>query len=476
MFKYLVNKFNNNGLVILLFISIFSSYNTPFLFLVDFNQLNFFKIFIIYQYISPLIIFIFLTFYVCKYNFFNNLFSKNNLTLKFLVFLNFILIFGIFFNNLNYFYPVDELTSQISGKVLLDWKSNYTRLIFVINNFNIIFFSFVCFKEERLKFILSFIMLVLSIISFYYILLILYDYIIYQNVIYFYESNKLRLGASTFSFVNPRSSGLARTILFISLFLLIFFLFFKSKNNFYNKFLKLFIIFSIIFLNFFIIQLESRVSVYFLYLFMLSAILFNFFYKLYEMRKLYIFIFIFFFLPLFLSVVFTEYKKNKIYDHIIQDSLSKNVIIKKNDFKALVQSRLLDVKNTSGRKDIWIKVIKSYNQIPVLGYGVLGDRFAYSFSVSNIFLYFFISGGILGLFTIVIFNVYLLKNFLILLISKKLIYKSDPFFYISVIFIIFILFRSLVENSYGQFNIDLMIFVPCCLFLEKELKRHKIIS
>jgi hypothetical protein len=480
MFKNLLNIFNDNKLVAFLLIGIISSYNSPFLFLLDYNQLNFFKIFVIYQYISPLIILIFLIFYISKYNFFFKFFSNKNLTLKLFFFLNFTLIFGIFFNNLVYFYPVDEVSSQISGKVFLDWKSSYTRLIFVINNLNIIFLSFVCFKEERLKFILSFIIAALFIISFYYIFKILYDYINIDRVLYFYESEKLRLGSSTFNYVNPRSSGLARIILLISIFLIIFLLFYKFKNKFYSKFIKCFIFLLIIFYNFFIIQLQSRVSMYFLYLFLCLFIFFNIFVKIYKIKKIIFIIFSFFILPVFLSIIFTEYKKNKIIDYIVRDSLSKGLVIEKstiniNELGFGSSSRIFDT-TTSGRKNMWLKVINSYENIPLLGYGVLGDRFAYSFSVSNIFLYFLISGGLAGFLIIIFFNIHLSKNILNSLSSMRLFNNREPFFYISFVFILFFLFRSLVENSYGQFSIDLMLLVPSCLIFEKYLRKYKVIT
>jgi hypothetical protein len=480
MFKNLINIFNDNKLVVFLLLGIISSYNSPFLFLLDYNQLNVFKIFVIYQYISPLIIFTFLIFYVSKYNFFFKFFSNKNLTLKLFLVLNFTLIFGIFFNNLVYFYPVDEVSSQISGKVFLDWKSSYTRLIFVINNLNIIFLSFVCFKEERLKFILSFIIAVLFIISFYYIFKILYDYINIDRVIYFYESEKLRLGSSTFNYVNPRSSGLARIILLISIFFIIFFLFYDFKSNFYCKFLKYFIFLLIIFYNFFIIQLQSRVSMYFLYLFLFLFIFFNIFIKIYKIKKIIFIIFSFFILPFFISIIFTEYKKNKIIDYIVKDALSKGLVIEKstiniNELGLGSSNRIFDT-TTSGRKNMWLKVINSYENIPLLGYGVLGDRFAYSFSVSNIFLYFLISGGLAGFLIIIFFNILLSKNILNSLSSMRLFNNREPFFYISFVFILFFLFRSLVENSYGQFSIDLMLLVPSCLIFEKYLRKHKVIT
>jgi O-antigen ligase len=464
MLKYLVNKFKDNKIVIFFFAVIFSSYNSPFLFLLNYSELNIFNIFVIYQYITPLVIFFCLLFYAYKLNFFYVFFSKKNLTLKLLLFINCVTIFGIFFNDLSYFYPVHEVSSQSLDKVLLDWKSSYTRLIFVINNLNIIFFSFICLKEGRLKFILSFIMGILFIISFYYIFNILYDYINVDQVIYFYESGKLALGSSTLNFVNPRSSGLARTVLLISIFFLLFFLFYKSENIFYNKFFKFIILFLVVFLNFLIIHLQSRVSIYFLYLFLLFLIFFNIFAKLHKIKKFIFIILFIFILPFFLSIIFTEYKKAKIID-------SSKVIIDHSQFDTRIFHR-----TTSGRTDLWVKAIKSYNKIPALGYGVLGDRFAYSFSVSNIFLYFLISGGLIGFFTIILFNIHLVKNIIALLISRKLFNNSEPFFHISFIFILFFLFRSLVENSYGQFSIDFMIFVPACLIFENYLRQYKIIS
>jgi len=477
MVKYLLNKFKDNKTAIFFFTVIFSSYNSPFLFLLNYSELNIFNIFVIYQYISPLVIFFFLLIYAYKLNFFYVFFSKKYLTLKLLLFINCVSILGIFFNDLSHFYPVQEVSLQIINEVLLDWKSSYTRLIFVINNLNIIFFSFICLKEGRLKFILFFIIGILFIISFYYIFNILYDYIYVDHVIYFYESEKLAVGFSTLNFVNPRSSGLARIVLLISIFLLFFFLFYRSKNIFYNKYFKFIIFFLVIFINFIIIHLQSRVSIYFLYIFLLFLIFFNFFSKLYKIKRFIFIIFFIFILPIFLSKTLTEYKKAKIIDYIVKDSLSKGILIdmSKVNIDYLQNTRIFD-RTTSGRTALWTNVIKSYNKIPLLGYGVLGDRFAYSFSVSNIFLYFLISGGLIGFFSIILFNIHLVKNIIALLISRKLFNNSEPFFHITFIFIFYFMFRSLVENSYGQFSIDLMIFLPSCLIFENYLRQYKIIS
>jgi O-antigen ligase len=130
---------------------------------------------------------------------------------------------------------------------------------------------------------------------------------------------------------------------------------------------------------------------------------------------------------------------------------------------------------TSGRITIWKNVVNSYKKIPIIGYGVLGDKFAYSVSVSNIFLYFLITGGIVGLLAILLFNVYILKNIFYLLTSKKLFTSNSAFLYISFFFVCFFLFRSIFENSYGQFGIDFIFFVPSYLIFESYLKKFRII-
>jgi hypothetical protein len=219
---------------------------------------------------------------------------------------------------------------------------------------------------------------------------------------------------------------------------------------------------------------------YFLFLFFCLFIFFNIFIKIYKIKRFFFIIFSFFILPFLLSIIFTEYKKNKIIDYIVQDALSKGLVIEKsninlNELGFGSSNRIFD-NTTSGRKNIWLKVINSYENIPLLGYGVLGDRFAYSFSVSNIFLYFLISGGLAGFLIIILFNIHLSKNILKSLSSKRLFNDCEPFFYISLVFILFFLFRSLVENSYGQFSIDLMLLVPSCLIFEKYLRKHKVIS
>lgn len=472
--KNFINILYKNKIIIFFLISILSTFNAPFFFLQDFKDLNFYKIFVIYQYIFPLIIFLILIFYICRLNYLKEFFlDKESLVLKFLFFLNLIQIFGIFFSDLNYFEPIDEHSSKALTQVSLDWKSTYTRLIFIINNFNIIFIGFLCLKYKKLKFNLCFLIGFFLIVSFYYCYKILYEYFLnIDDIINFYMSTALRLGSTTLNYVNPRPTGLARIILLISIFFMMLYLFNEKKYILKKKNLRYLIVLLIIFLNFFIIQLQSRTVSFFLFLLPIFFLIFLYFYK---MRKFFFVLILLVTFPFFLSELASDYKLNLIKKKMIQDQVLNTEQIQSIISKYDISSNRLMMDNTSGRIDIWKKVVDTYKEIPILGYGVLGDKFAYSFSVSNIFLYFLISGGIVGFVAIILFNIYILKNIYYLLLSRKLFIANDPFFYISFFFVCFFMFRSFFENSYGQFGIDYIFFVPSYLIFQSYLKKFKII-
>jgi len=83
--KNFIDILYKNKIIIFFLISILSTFNAPFFFLQDFKDLNFYKIFVIYQYIFPLIIFLILIFYIYKLNYLKEfLLGKESLVLKFL--------------------------------------------------------------------------------------------------------------------------------------------------------------------------------------------------------------------------------------------------------------------------------------------------------------------------------------------------------------------------------------------------------
>jgi hypothetical protein len=474
IFKKLLNIFYKNKIIIFSLVGVLSTFNAPFLFLQDFNDLKLFTIFVIYQYTLPLIIFLLLIFYIYKLNYLKNLFlDKKYFILKFLFLLNFLQIFGVFFYDYNYFIPIAENSSQPLTEILLDWKSTYTRIIFIINNFNIILIGFLCLKNKTLKFHLYFLIGFFLIISFYYFYIILYEYFTYlDTIINFYLSSALRLGTTTLNYVNPRPTGLARITLLISIFFMMFYLFYKNKIFQKKKIYRYFVVLLIIILNFFIIQLQSRTVSYFLFLLPIFFLVFFYYYK---QRKIFFTLVLLITFSFLLSQLVSDYKLN-----LLKKKLSTNESLSSDKIESIIKNysqsanRLL-MEGTSGRVATWQKVLISYKNIPIYGYGVLGDKFAYSLSVSNIFLYFLVSGGIIGFITILLFNIYIIKNVLYLLISKKLFKSNDVFFHVSFFFVCFFLFRSIFENSYGQFGIDFIFFVPSYLIFESYLKKFRII-
>ena len=473
---------DNKILSILIFLVI-SFYNSPFLFLEDFTLINLKKIFIIFQHIIPVILFFILLPYVIRSHFFKLFFKKKYLSLLILFFINFLQIYGTVFGELEYFYPIDENSSQIDGRIIVDHKVIYVKLLYIINNFNLFFIIYILNEKKILKLLLIILLILIFFVFFYYFFIIMSELFTNNNIIFFYESENIGLGKKLFSFTHPRSSGLARTTLVLSIFFTICFFHFKFDTQIKKKITQLLFLLTIITLNFFIFHLQSRFSIYFLFLFNFFFIVFL---NKFDFRKIFIIIFLFLF-PLFLSLAFAEIKKNLIINKVCELKLKKNSNFlcseyEKNEIRGSFVTKENRIVNTSlglsNREEAWIRIIKSYKDIPILGFGVLADKFVYQVTASNIFLYLLLSGGIFALVLIVFFNIYIFFQIFAFLIYKKKAnsFNNNILFQFSYFCIMCFIARSFVENSYGQFSIDLMFFAPCCLIFGNYLRKYKIIS
>jgi hypothetical protein len=218
--------------------------------------------------------------------------------------------------------------------------------------------------------------------------------------------------------------------------------------------------------------------------------LFNFFFianwNKFDFRKIFLIIFLFLF-PLFLSIASAEYKKNLIINKVCELKLKKNSNFlcseyERNQISGSFVTEKNRIVNTSlglsNREEAWIRIIKNYKDIPILGFGVLADKFVYQVTASSIFLYLLISGGIIAFVLIIFFNIYIFfQIFAFLICTKKPnSFNNDILFQFSYFCIMCFIARSFIENSYGQFSIDLMIFAPCCLIFENYLRKFKIIT
>ena len=129
---------------------------------------------------------------------------------------------------------------------------------------------------------------------------------------------------------------------------------------------------------------------------------------------------------------------------------------------------------TSGRIEIWQYVMANYEKEKIFGYGIQGDRFllgkkykSYGNNSSNVFMYFFISGGYFAIFVLIIILLRMLIIFLKIYLQESHRKTKDSFiFKLSLMLTIFFLIRGLVENSYGLFSIDFLLFITSIYIIE----------
>ena len=311
---------------------------------------------------------------------------------------------------------------------------------------------------------------------------------------------------------HPRSSGLSRMGLIL----------FIISNSFYfsNKLPKKYNFFILpinSFLIFTIYIIQSRGAILFLFiLFFLILLIYNF--KDFKLNLVYfvftilIPIFMFMNYPVFKNFINsdknTSLKTNTIFrggisiSEIIRiddkiskkktiDSLSSNRL---SAWDYLIQVFFTGKVNDEMRKSLMnigyealdVKLIKKTNFIT--GLGPQADRqvmeikkianFAdnvrgpFGSHASNIYIYSLICSGFFGLVTILTINFIIMYRIIILFINrKKLNLHSNYYLNSAILIILFLQFRGLVENSYGVFGVDLIMFISSYSIIARAYKK-----
>ena len=130
--------------------------------------------------------------------------------------------------------------------------------------------------------------------------------------------------------------------------------------------------------------------------------------------------------------------------------------------------------DSSGRIYLWNK---SYEMLKknyfILGYGPQADRKYLNQNVSNLYVYAYLAGGLLGIIcilTIMISHIFLLyKVIFSLRIFKK---NNESISKFSIFLIILIYTRSLTENTFGLHSIDMILFLFANHFLMSYVKKN----
>ena len=281
----------------------------------------------------------------------------------------------------------------------------------------------------------------------------------------------------------PRVTGISRTLAVLNIFIInIFFICYKKKQ-------KYLIYFFSFFLGVIIFAFQSRGTII---CFVASIfILLVFLKKITYIQKIKYF-------ALFLIVPFILFESARLYSlSLVKNSnldldrlesfknLDRLESIKNNEdsltnFEMLLKkNRLISDNTTSGRLDLWRSALKKYNKEKIFGYGPQADRFlllenvkkSYSNNVSNAYIYAFLCSGYFGLisFVLIVFKIF----FLILkkIFFEKIFYtKNCHLEKFSILVIIFLLIRSIFENSFSVFGIDFILFtISTFILIEKKI-------
>jgi len=253
-------------------------------------------------------------------------------------------------------------------------------------------------------------------------------------------------------FYNQNSNGLSRILLIISLFIFLI----NKKNNYYYL--------SCLLINTTLFLLQSKLVLFFLFFF----ILYKTFLEKNEIKNKIKNIFFILIIPIVLTFAVnfknnndSNYKNIRLVEQIKIDIIKKE----SNEFPELNIFNSL-----KARLDTW-KLIVQNSENPIIGYGSQGDRYLakdmpkHTSLAANSFIYAYASSGVIGVSLLLIFYIYLIKlvfkeNFL----KKKENDKNNiKCFYFTIL--IFLIIRSIFENSFSLWGIDFIIMVNCYLGL-----------
>jgi hypothetical protein len=256
--------------------------------------------------------------------------------------------------------------------------------------------------------------------------------------------------------IPPRSSGISRIALILSTF---FFIIIEKKSNF-----KLIFFIFLIYLNFAIFISQSRLNI-------VSILLIYFLIIFFSKKKIFakiISLIMLLLLP-FLFASYLNYSKiEKIFPFKTNSKLILDSPITENS-ENQNSSRKLHMYTLTGREKIWVDIYNFTKSRWYIGNGPQADRYTVGQSASNLFFYAYSSGGV---FSFLIFIIFYLKIFFTLkkIISIKGIKYiiNDRQFFFTIIILLYFIFRSLFESSFGVFGIDLIIFLTFLIFFNKK--------
>jgi len=464
--------------------------------------------------LSPLVIFIILSWYLLKniknFNLFKNRNTQLNIICICIISYSLISTFGLFLNNDQFIF--DRIWWNISylnvliylylGSQLFGYKF-LKDILLILLLFIFCFYTFIAFMTIKQSILLKL-----------------------QNV---YHSSLLAPETYILGQGLPRTSGVARALFF--LFLLHLSLLCFKKNFFYIN------LFFCVLYAWVVSVFDSRITTLFYYI----SLLVIFYSKFYFLKKIVIFVILILifnnshYIYGYISIL--QNKNKSIEKQIILEKRSEKLVsnfydnyfigvaednqdnrevkndenninlnelkteLKFKDSSSLIpnDSNILFFQksfkcnedhfinlNSSGRLCIWTdnlnSALKSYG-VFTFGQGAQADRYNVKYnsrsqeqSASNTFLYVLTSGGIISVIFVLIIYLIFFSNFLKYFLLNKNKLSNESSILISCLLInSFILFRGITESSFAVFSLDYMLFflTAFIIFSKKDLNYNK---
>lgn len=407
-----------------------------------------------------------------------DLFSLN------LIFISFFYIFHIFVFNREMQSMANDFS--VTGPQIID---NINLLSCYILTILVFVFVMKKYKQKIFffnKIFFSFLFLI-SIYLFYEILLDVYR----TDTFILYYNQALQPATNYFDQPAPRVTGWSRTVLLI--FMIYFF------YNELNQIKKKYYVFNFIILLLvatLIILSQTRGS---LVGFILMFILFIAIPKINLTKKFYVTL-LFFLIPfsILISIDSFSLKENSALNrykttfnqfgtkektlNVNNENNVNSVNSVNNEKKSVINTSNSNYSLSSGRFEIWEKSLEVVlNEKKIFGFGPQGDRYiltkiakneleaSWSNNSSNAIIYSIISGGVIGLISILI--IYLSLFIIFLKTIKRIFFEKNIDFRLISSFSIFcyIISRSFFENGFAVFGIDFCALITSYYLIKSEL-------
>ena len=352
---------------------------------------------------------------------------------------------------------------QIPG--LLFTENSLSNVIYIISALNILFIFFITnIYFDKKKYLIFFYISLLMLF-----LITILNYKTFVNFFYSESSSSLytffNSSETFFGKQSPRSTGSSRTLLLLMLITFLVFNKFFEKN----KFLKNIIY---VFISTFILLFQSRTTIVLL----ITFILINYIYeKNFSIKETLKYLIIYILMPiifLYSILIFKHLIHSKdIFKNLNNQNLNNQNLNNQNLKESFFEitdnfQRPIDPNTySSGRLNDWKKILSKIDGSIIYGYGAQGDRFLINQTASNGIIYSISSSGILGTIPFIFFSILsiwiTLNKFFVIIKSKTVIT------HFSLIVVILILLRSILESSYAVFSIDLIVIYTFLNYLDK---------